>query len=94
MTKEQIIDFVKSGERVLKFDTMLPISKVEDVLKSIGFKDLQLDGDETNGWQVDFWYTFSSEEYGDYMLAGSLHYGGFVLERRDQDGYYKIIYLF
>lgn len=82
MNKQQIQEFVKSGAKELKFDTMLPVRTVEDALTEIGFEELDLEGDETNGWQVDFWYYFKSTTYGTYMLSGSLHYGKFKLEKQ------------
>jgi hypothetical protein len=81
MSKQQIQDFIKSGEKVMKFDTMLPVRKVEESLVEIGFDELELDGGETNGWQIDFWYKFYSEEYKGYTFSGSLHYGDFQLSK-------------
>ena len=81
MDKKKIQDFIKSGEKELKFDFMLPIQCVEEALSEIGFDNLELDGDELNGWQVDFWYKFKSSEYGNYTLSGSLHYGDFSLKK-------------
>jgi len=77
--KKLIQDFIKSGEQEFKFQQMMPIRDIEDILKEIGFEDLELSGEETNGWQIDFWYTFQSSEYGVYELSGSLHYGDFQL---------------
>ena len=61
--------------------TMTPICEIEDLLKSnFGAEDLELMGDETNGWQVDFWYYFELPE-GRFMLSGSLHYGNFKFSK-------------
>lgn len=52
-----------------------PIEEIEEVLIKLGI-DTDDAGYDSNGWQVDFWYT-----YGDYQLSGSLHYGGFVFSK-------------
>ena len=57
------------------------VSEVETILVGEGFNELELNGDEINGWQVDFWYKFSNPEKGDYTLSGSLFYGGFALSK-------------
>ena len=79
--KKLIQEFIKSGEQEFKFQLMMPIRDIEEILKEIGFEELELSGDETNGWQIDFWYHFKSYEYGTYVLSGSLHYGNFILTK-------------
>lgn len=81
MTKQLIQNFIKSGEKKLKFDTMLPIIEIEEALTEIGFEELDLNGGETNGWQIDFWYKFKSKEHNNYTLSGSLYYGDFILSK-------------
>lgn len=83
--KQEIQEFIKSGEQVFKFQQMMPIRDIEDILKEIGFEDLELSGEETNGWQIGFWYTFQSGEYGTYVLSGSLHYGNFILTKDEEE---------
>ncbi len=75
LTKVQ--EHVLSGSEEDISIPMTPIRDVEKELKDIGFKDLEMDGEETNGWQIDFWYKFVHPKYGKYQLSGSLHYGDF-----------------
>jgi hypothetical protein len=56
---------------------MIPISVIEEMLKQEGFDDLELDNDNINGWQGDFWYYFKHPEKGMYCLSGSLFNGEF-----------------
>ena len=78
--KESLIEFIKSGDKEFRFETLLPIRTIENILvNELNFNSLKLNGEETNGWQIDFWYKFDSEKYGKYMLSGSLHYGNFHL---------------
>ena len=80
--EQQIIEFINSEDKILKFSEMLPIKVIEDILVRQGFNGLDLNGDETNGWQVDFWYNFNHPEKGKYTLSGSLHYGDFTLTKK------------
>ncbi len=81
MTEElklKIKKLIESGsEEVIDLESMMPIRDMEDYLKTLGFKDLDINGDELNGWQVDFWYKFEHKKYGTYCLSGSLHHGDF-----------------
>ncbi len=52
-----------------------PIGDILDILEEEGFEQLELDGDETNGWQIDFWYKIQHLEKGLFQLSGSLYYG-------------------
>src|ERR1700749_842110 len=51
---------------------MTPLIEVEKAFKELGFDDYEGTGDETNGWQVDFWYTFTHPTLGKYTVSGSL----------------------
>lgn len=51
------------------------LSQIDAALKKLGFERSEFDGGETNGWQVDFWYYYRSEEHGEICLSGSLWYG-------------------
>lgn len=62
---------------------MVPIRDFERVLKGLGFNKLEMDGEETNGWQVDFFYTFTHPKKGKYLLMGSLHYGNYKFTKDD-----------
>lgn len=64
---------------------MVPIRDFERVLKSLGFKELELTGDEINGWQIDFFYYFKHPKKGKYLLHGSLHYGDFKFTKADEE---------
>jgi len=78
--KENIEDFLKGEMEALEIP-MTPIRDVEEILKELGYNELELNGDETNGWQVDFWYYFYSETQPVLLLSGSLHYGDFKLSK-------------
>jgi len=56
---------------------MYPIQFYKQVLQSLGFGMLEMEGEEINGWQIEFTYTFIHPDKGEYQLAGSLHYGDF-----------------
>jgi len=78
--KNKLEEFIKSDKECIDLD-MLPISELGKILIELGFDKLELDGDETNGWQIDFWYKFNHSELGTYTLSGSLHYGNFKLSK-------------
>lgn len=81
--KELLQQAVNTGEDVkLPFT---PIREVEKELKELGFEELEMDGDETNGWQIDFFYKFKHPEKGTFMLSGSLHYGGMLFGKADEE---------
>ena len=82
--KETIANFLTSDEKEISIP-MVPIRDVETILKEEhGFNDLELDGGETNGWQIDFWYDFYKEgELKSITLHGSLHYGDFKLRTNE-----------
>ncbi|HEX8586107.1 MAG TPA: hypothetical protein VF680_17075 [Allosphingosinicella sp.] len=53
----------------------------EELEKGYGFQIPERTGDETNGWQVDFWYKFNHPYKGQYQLSGSLAYGRFKFSK-------------
>lgn len=53
-----------------------PIKEIEIILKELGVDTEVVDSD-TNGWEVDFWYTYENK----YELSGSLHYGNFKFRK-------------
>lgn len=83
MNKEEIKNFINSDKIKLNFKEMLPIRDVEKILKELGYDELKLEGEETNGWQVDFWYHFNGNDLPSLCLSGSLHYGDFILSKSD-----------
>jgi len=78
--KVKVSEFVESGEKTLSFDELIPVSHIEEAMLAIGFS-FEMDGGETNGWEVDFWYKFTSELYGNYTYQGSLFYGKPMLRK-------------
>lgn len=56
---------------------MKPVSDIKKMFEEVGYYQLELDGDETNGWQVDFWYKFARPDQPTVTLSGSLWYGNF-----------------
>lgn len=78
--KDKIEKFIRSEEKSISLP-MIPISGFDDMLQEIGFDEMEMEGDETNGWQVDFWYYFIHPEFGKFCLGGSLHYGDFNFSR-------------
>ena len=76
--KEEIEKFINSNEVNLNFKQMLPIRDIEKILTDLGYNELELEGEETNGWQVYFWYRFNGENLPILCLSGSLHFGDFI----------------
>jgi len=75
LIRRKIKSFVESGEETLSFDDVLiPVGIIEDIMKDMEFT-FEMDGEETNGWQVDFWYYFNHPAFGKYCYQGSLFYG-------------------
>lgn len=64
----------------------VPINDISTILEeNLGFDELDLDGEETNGYSVDFWYTYNHKTRGKYSLNGSLWYGNFSMEKISED---------
>lgn len=76
--KEQIENLIASDSKEIEI-LMTPIKEIEKVLTSLGYDELNLTGDELNGWQVDFWYKFTHEEKPNLTVSGSLYYGDFKI---------------
>lgn len=55
-----------------------PLSEYTNYLETLGF---EVDNQDTNGWEVDFWITFE----GELTLSGSLHYGDYKLNWNKED---------
>ncbi len=74
--KEQIKSFLENNrKKSIKFEHLIAVQELYKILKSLGFDPLELSGEETNGWQIDFWYYFTHKKYGKFCYGGSLHYG-------------------
>lgn len=74
---DEIREFIISQEGEMKIP-MTPISKIEEIFESQGYEMEDLD-DNTNGWEIDFWYYFKHPEKARYCLSGSLWSGGFKI---------------
>jgi hypothetical protein len=74
-----IKEFLESGEDSMQVP-MIALSSFAKMLEVFGF--VETEEFETNGWEVDFWYYFESEKYGEYCLSGSLFYGNFNFSKR------------
>lgn len=82
---DKLTIFLDSDMESITLPYMIAIRDFEKILLSFGFDKLSLTGDETNGWQVDFWYKFNHINLGQFMLSGSLHYGNFVFSKYKED---------
>lgn len=94
--KSIVMDFVNDDtETSLDIDTngsVEPLIEYANVLHEIGFNtlsggSLNLENSggnkfDTNGWQVDFWWTIHREDKK-FMIAGSLFYGKYKLTKED-----------
>lgn len=79
--KESVKTFMSDDSRKGYPIPMTPISEITEVLEELGYKQ-DKDKDDTNGWQIDFWYHYKNNgNKKAIMLSGSLHYGQFVLNK-------------
>lgn len=69
---KQLLEKVINGEVETVEIPFTPIKEIEQVLNELGVDTDNCDSD-TNGWEIDFWYTYEDK----YELSGSLHYGEF-----------------
>lgn len=83
--QDLITTVLEGKQEEINLPSMLPISEISDFLENKGFEELDLNGDETNGWQVDFWYTYTHKILGDFMITGSLFYGNFKFIKIEKD---------
>lgn len=79
--KELIETYIDSDELSLELP-MTPVQEIEEILAGVGYEHSNSD---QNGWQVDFWYTYTHPERGSVVLSGSLHYGGFAITKQEKD---------
>jgi hypothetical protein len=82
MNKEVIEDFITSGANDLKFDHILSVDTVTKIMSELFF-DKKGRGTSI-GYEVNFYYPYSHNEYGTYIYYGSLHNGNYGL-RKDDD---------
>ena len=89
-----VSEFLTNSEEYEVSLPLLPISEYAEILSELGFStlsesdstNLMDDGNDwdTNGWQVDFWWTiFRNKER--FILRGSLFYGGITLCKEDEE---------
>ncbi len=82
MYKDLIIDFINNNEvDTIEID-MFPVNDILSVLEKEGWEKHEHNGDETNGWQVDFWY-YVTKDTTNICLSGSLFYGNFKLTKEE-----------
>ena len=63
---------------------MTPIRDIDAILQKEGFDVNNADRD-TNGWQVDFWNTYTHKELGKFMLSGSWYGGQYRFSKYKED---------
>ena len=80
--KNKIKDFLANNEQEF-ISVGIPngIYGLKEVLSELSYEMDDLVGEETNGWQIDFWYGFSNKEGKTLCLSGSLFYGDFKLTK-------------
>jgi len=87
--KTELYEFFKLPEEAQRRGTTLPFigfMNLAHILKeTFAFDEFEGTGDETNGWQVDFWYYFKHADRGRYCLSGSLGYGEFEFNLVDDE---------
>lgn len=66
----------------LQFSSDIPYGVLKQYLESIGFEDN--DELETNGWQVDYWNTFSKEDIT-LSVSGSMYYGNVNINQKEDE---------
>ncbi len=87
--KEAIKAFLEGDKQSIELE-FKPINEYAEVLSELGF-NTKADGSlnlcnsggnewDTNGWQVDFWWTIHMDEKK-FMLSGSLFYGQIKLSK-------------
>lgn len=77
MTLEKLIDKITDGcEYNVELKGYAPNDIIE-YLESQGYEKGEL---ETNGWQVDFWVSFTKEDHTTLELTGDWFYGNMTLQ--------------
>jgi len=80
ITKEEIQEFLDSDkEEIIDLDFTKGWAPIQEVLLLLGYNELEFDEDDTNGWDVSFWYTWKHDTLVNLTVSGSLHSGDFKL---------------
>lgn len=76
---ENIKQFIerKDYNESLKLE-IKPLTEYTKYLETLGF---EVEDQDINGWQVDFFITFTDE----LILSGSLYYGNYILNWDNQE---------
>ena len=67
----------KNYEESLSLE-IIPLSEYTNYLETLGF---EVENQDTNGWQVDFWMYFKDKFNNKFLVDGSLFYGNFKISR-------------
>jgi hypothetical protein len=72
--KSKIMEYISnleknsSGEELELTQTELNPYTLGTLLENLGYKKMDID---TNGWEMDFWITYSKEGFHDLVIAGT-----------------------
>lgn len=59
---------------------------IEKELEELGYEHDPGDGDNTNGWEVDFWYRFVHPEKGTLVVSGGIwQHGSTYIIYKDEE---------
>ena len=80
--EETIEEFLKSNNKSISIK-MISVAEISSILSKLNYFQHEHNGDETNEWQVDFWYHFSNndDDTKQIIFAGSLYHGNFTLTK-------------
>lgn len=85
----ELVHFIEQGKGIERhYMPFIGAKNLGELLeKEYGFEPFKYSGDNTNGFEVDFWYYYKHKEYGMFCLSGSLLYGNIIFTRdEDSDG--------
>lgn len=84
LSKDILKNFLDSDYSTLDID-LIPVRELENMVQQLDPDfSMELDGSETNGWQIDFWYKYNCLGTK-FTYSGSLHYGQCSLTKGDED---------
>ena len=76
--KELINNFI-NGKIDEIFVPVIPIYQYNEILEELEFIFTEFD---TNGWQLDFWYSYNNENFNfNLELLGSFYFGDYRLTK-------------
>lgn len=83
MNQEVINAFLESEDGEISIDFSKGWNSIQEILVPLGYSELEGEDfeDATNGWDMDFWYTWKHDELPDLCVSGSLHTGNFKLTK-------------